>query len=157
MGIIIYYLPRAKNFSRIVSGVTAAACIITMFAGVNYGAVQDGGHDEYIKYAINGKDNLDMDKLDKASEVNHLYDDNTFYRIDTSENVDNWCMFWGLSSMRTFHSVVPSSIMDFYTTIGQTRDVASRMPTSLYALRIFVTLIIMPLSLPSVSLNSAIN
>jgi uncharacterized membrane protein YfhO len=135
LGIIIYYLPRTKNFSRIVSGVTAAACIITMFAGVNYGAVQDGGHDEYIKYAINGKDNLDMDKLDKASEVNHLYDDNTFYRIDTSENVDNWCMFWGLSSMRTFHSVVPSSIMDFYTTIGQTRDVASRMPTSLYALR----------------------
>lgn len=135
MGVIIYYLPRTKNFSKIVSAATAAACTITMFAGINYGAVQDGGHDDYIKYAINGKDNLDMEKLDTMSEVNHLYEDNTFYRIDTSENVDNWCMFWGLSSMRTFHSVVPSSIMTFYESIGQTRDVASRMNPNLYALR----------------------
>ncbi len=135
LGIIIYYLPRTKNFNRIVSSVTSAACIITMFAGVNFGAVQDGNHDEYIEYAINGKDNLDMDKLDEESDVNDLYEENTFFRIDTSASVDNWCMYWGLSSMRTFHSVVPSSIMDFYTSIGQTRDVASRMDTDLYALR----------------------
>lgn len=135
MGLIIYKLPRSKNFGRIVSGVTAAACIITMFAGVNFGAVQDGGHEEYIKYAINGRENLDMVALEAKTDINDLYDDNTFYRIDTSENVDNWCMFWGLSSMRTFHSVVPSSILDFYSSIGQTRDVASRMEPKLYALR----------------------
>ncbi len=135
MGIIIYYLPRTKSFNRIVAGVTAAACIIVMFAGVNFGAVQDGGHDDYIKYAINGREKLSMDKLDAMSDVNHLHEDNTFYRIDTSENVDNWCMFWGLSSMRTFHSVVPPSIMNFYESIGQTRDVASRMEPKLYALR----------------------
>jgi uncharacterized membrane protein YfhO len=106
-----------------------------MVAGVNFGAVQDGNHAAYIKYAINGKSNLDMEKLDSKNENNNLYDDNTFYRIDTSESVDNWCMYWGLSSMRTFHSVVPSSIMTFYESIGQTRDVASRMDTKLYALR----------------------
>jgi uncharacterized membrane protein YfhO len=135
MGIIIYKLPRTESFMRIVAGVTAAACIITMFAGVNFGAVQDGGHSDYIEYAINGKDNLDMDAIAEKSEVNPVSEDNTFYRIDTSENVDNWCMYWGLSSMRTFHSVVPSSIMEFYESIGQTRDVASRMETNLYALR----------------------
>ncbi len=135
MGIIIYYLPRTKKFNGIVSGVTACACIITMFAGVNFGAIQDGGHDEYIKYAINGKQNLDMERLDSVSGINHLHDDNTFFRIDTSENVDNWCMFWDLSSMRTFHSVVPTSIINFYEAIGQTRDVASRMEPNLYALR----------------------
>ena len=135
MGLIIYYLPGIKNFTEIVSGVTAAACIITMFAGVNFGAVQDGGHEEYIKYAINGKDYLDMDKLDNINDYNHLYADNTFYRIDTSESVDNWCMFWGLSSMRTFHSVVPPTIMDFYSTLGQTRDVASRMEPEVYGFR----------------------
>jgi uncharacterized membrane protein YfhO len=106
-----------------------------MFAGVNFGAVQDGGHDEYIEYAINGRKNLDMDKLDNMDDVNHLHPDNTFFRIDTSESVDNWCLFWGLSSMRNFNSVVAPSIMDFYTSIGQTRDVASRMETKLYALR----------------------
>ncbi|SDA14007.1 Uncharacterized membrane protein YfhO [Ruminococcus sp. YE71] len=135
MGLIIYYLPGCKAFNEIVSGVTAAACIITMFAGVNFGAVQDGGHDKYIKYAINGRNNIDTAKLDCINEYNHLYSDNTFFRIDTSESVDNWCMFWGLSSMRTFHSVVPPSIMDFYSTLGQTRDVASRMEPEVYGFR----------------------
>ena len=135
MGLIIYYLPGTKYFTEIVSGVTAAACIITMFAGVNFGAVQDGGHDEYIKYAINGRENLDMEKLDSLNDYNHLSPDNTFFRIDTSESVDNWCMFWGLSSMRTFHSVVPPTIMDFYSTLGQTRDVASRMEPEVYGFR----------------------
>ena len=135
MGIIIYYLPRSKQFDRIVAGVTAAACIIVMFAGVNFGAVQDGGHDEYIEHAINGREKIDTDKLDGFTPSNNIYADNTFYRIDTSENVDNWCMFWGLSSMRTFHSVVPPSIMTFYESIGQTRDVASRMEPKLYPLR----------------------
>ncbi|MGN0632502.1 MAG: YfhO family protein [Oscillospiraceae bacterium] len=135
LGIIVYRLPRTKSFGKIVAAVTSACCIITMFAGVNFGAVQDGGHEAYIEHAINGKDNLDMDKLESMSDINDLYEDNTFYRIDTSENVDNWCMYWGLSSMRTFHSVVPPSIMNFYETIGQTRDVASRMDPKLYALR----------------------
>ena len=44
-------------------------------------------------------------------------------------------MFWKLSSMRCFHSVVSTSIMDFYSSIGQTRDVASRMETKVYPLR----------------------
>lgn len=135
LAIIIYKLPRTANFRRITAGVTAAACIITMFAGVNFGAIQDGNHEEYIEYAINGKENLDMQKIESMSDVNSLYEDNTFYRIDTSENVDNWCMFWDLPSMRTFHSVVPTSIINFYESIGQTRDVASRMEPNLYALR----------------------
>ena len=44
-------------------------------------------------------------------------------------------MLWKLPSMRTFHSVVPASIMDFYKELGITRDVASRADTSYYALR----------------------
>ena len=135
MGIIIYLLPKQKPFKKITAAVTAVSCTLTMFAGVNFGAVQDGGHDEYIEHAINGRSHLDMEKLDKMEDMNHLHPDNTFFRIDTSENVDNWCMFWGLSSMRNFNSVVTPSIMDFYTSIGQTRDVASRMEPKLYALR----------------------
>ena len=135
MGIIVYSLPKHKRFRQITAGVTAGACIIVMFAGVNFGAVQDGGHDQYIEHAINGRQNLDIAKLESYTPSNRLHEANTFYRIDTSENVDNWCMFWGLSSMRAFHSVVPPSIMDYYISIGQTRDVASRMETNLYAMR----------------------
>lgn len=128
----IYKLRGDKaKWNKTVSIMTAAACVICMTSSVLYGVGQGDDNADYIDRAINGSDNLDMAKLD--GDTSQLQ--NKFYRIDTSENVDNWCMFWGLSSMRTFHSVVPTSIMDFYTSIGQTRDVASRMEPSLYALR----------------------
>lgn len=127
---VIYQLGKEKWY-RAVNFMTAAACIICMTSSVIYGVVQGDYNADYIERAINGADNLNMAKLDGDTSDSQ----NNFYRIDTSENVDNWCMFWGLSSMRTFHSVVPTSIMDFYTSIGQQRDVASRMDTNLYPLR----------------------
>lgn len=110
---------------------TSVACAVCMMSSVIYGVVQGDDNPDYIERAINGRDNIDLSVYDG----DQTGVENTFYRIDTSENVDNWCMYWGLSSMRTFHSVVPTSIMDFYTSIGQTRDVASRMEPKLYALR----------------------
>lgn len=44
-------------------------------------------------------------------------------------------MFWEIPSIQAFHSVVPGSIMDFYESIGVTRNVASRPDTTHYALR----------------------
>ncbi len=129
--VVIYKLKKGKDFYRIVNIMTATACIVCMSASVFYGVAQGENNERYIDRAIYGSENLHMDKLDgDMSDI-----ENTFYRIDTSPNVDNWCMFWGLSSMRAFQSVVPASIMDFYTEIGQTRDVASRMETNLYPLR----------------------
>lgn len=132
LGIAVYFIIHHKKSSSILAVMTSVACVICMTASVCYGAKQgEYVHYKYITNGIYGKENLDMEKLDA-----HFDDgDNSFYRIDTSQDVDNWCMFWGLSSMRTFHSVVPSSIMDFYKSIGQTRDVASRMETNLYPLR----------------------
>ena len=120
---------RKRHFTLCV--MTSAACAVCMMSSVIYGAVQGSDNADYIERAINGKEHTDLSAYD--GDMSGL--ENTFYRIDTSESVDNWCMYWGLSSMRTFHSVVPTSIMDFYTSIGQTRDVASRMEPKLYALR----------------------
>ncbi|MBQ7070416.1 MAG: YfhO family protein [Ruminococcus sp.] len=134
LGVLIYYVSKQKlDYMKVAVGMTTGACIICMTSSVIYGVTQGNDNTDYINRAIHGGDNLDMDKLEKNSE--YYVDSNNFYRIDTSESVDNWCMFWGLSSMRCFHSVVNTSIMDFYTTIGQTRDVASRMEPKLYALR----------------------
>lgn len=121
------------SYKRTACLLTAIACGICMFTCVVYGSIQTESPKDYIARGVNGKENMDMDLL----EANSLYynPDNNFYRIDTSPDIDNWCMFWGLSSMRCFHSVVNTSIMDFYTSLGQTRDVASRMETSLYPLR----------------------
>lgn len=132
LGAIIYFASDHKKYHQIVAVTTSVACVVCMTASVCYGAAQASSlHYQYIDDAIYGKEDLDMEKLDAKYEGS----DNNFYRIDTSPNVDNWCMFWGLSSMRTFHSVVPTSIIDFYQSIGQTRDVASRMETTLYPLR----------------------
>lgn len=129
---VIVYVVKEKKATQIIAGMTAVACVICMSASVWYGVSQgEYAHEKYLKYGINGKENLNMKKLD----ADFGDSDNNFYRIDTSENVDNWCMFWGLSSMRTFHSVVSPSIMEFYRSIDQTRDVASRIDTDYYALR----------------------
>jgi uncharacterized membrane protein YfhO len=112
---------------------TSVAVCLCMCACVIYGSIQTEDPNDYINRGINGKENINMELFDKNSQYQNA--NNSFYRIDTSPDVDNWCMYWGLHSMRTFHSVVPVSIMEFYTKLGQTRDVASRIDTKLYALR----------------------
>ena len=132
LAVVVFLLIKFKKGTVVMCVMTCVACIACMVGSVCYGAEQgEYIHYKYITNGIFGKENLDIEKLD----ANFDDDGNDFYRIDTSPDVDNWCMYWGLSSMRTFHSVVPSSIMDFYTSIGQTRDVASRIDTDIYALR----------------------
>lgn len=134
LGVLIYFVDRKKlDYMKVACAMTAAACIICNTSSVLYGVAQGNENTDYIERAINGDEVIDMDKLEAASP--NYSETNSFYRIDTSENVDNWCMFWDLSSMRCFHSVVSTSIMDFYQAIDQTRDVASRMETKLYPLR----------------------
>ncbi len=143
LALLIYFFARRDvqnglnkfkvTFKRAACIMTAIATGICMFTCVVYGSIQITSPGDYIDRGIYGKENIDMDKLEASST--YYNPDNNFFRIDTSPDVDNWCMFWGLSSMRCFHSVVNTSIMDFYTSLGQTRDVASRMDTSLYALR----------------------
>ncbi len=64
-----------------------------------------------------------------------LHDNDGGYRVDTYACVDNTAMFYGLRSINAFHSIVPSSVTDFYNYLGVTRDVASRPSTELYAIR----------------------
>lgn len=57
------------------------------------------------------------------------------YRVDVYDGVDNTGMYLGLNSINAFHSIVPSSVMEFYRYVGEKRDVASRPEISNYALR----------------------
>lgn len=103
---------------------TCAASIICIFTTTLYGAQNIDDAREYVRSVIDGGDNV----YEKVSEDN-------FFRIDISENCDNYPMVWGLPSMRAFQSVVNTSIMDFYDFVGVRRDVASRPQLSHYALR----------------------
>lgn len=104
--------------------VTAGASLICILTTSLYGANTIGSAREYISSAIEGGD----DVCEKVTDDN-------FFRIDISEDCDNYPMIWGLPSMRAFQSVICTSIMDFYSFLGIQRDVASRPELSNYALR----------------------
>lgn len=103
---------------------TTGFCVACTMAVVYFGAFEPFRARTYVDQAI-----------DPEQEISLSVSEDNFFRIDISENCDNYPMLWKLPSMRTFHSVVPASIMDFYKELGITRDVASRADTSYYALR----------------------
>ena len=96
------------------------SCITMIYFGIGIGAYPTA----YVTTAINGGQEIDLP--DPKDE---------FYRIDISENYDNYPMFWGYPNMRCFHSIVPVSVMDFYDAMDIQRDVASRAEVKHYPLR----------------------
>ena len=61
--------------------------------------------------------------------------DQTQFRVDVYDGVDNTSMYLGLNGINAFHSVVPSSIFEFYDFVGVERSVGSRPETEQTALR----------------------
>lgn len=115
---------RGQSFMNTALWSTAASCLVCTMAVVYFGIGLGIYPTYYVNYAIKGGDEI------------HLEDEeNQFFRVDISQDYDNYPMMWGYPSMRCFHSVVPTSIMEFYAAVGITRDVASRAETSAYPLR----------------------
>lgn len=115
---------KGKNYLKPAIIMTSAASVICIFTTIFYDAADIDSAKEYIAADINGK-----------ASVYEDVDENNFFRADISEDCDNFTMYWELPSIRTFHSVVNTSIMDFYKSIGITRDVASRPDITHYTLR----------------------
>ncbi len=105
---------------------TALACAVCTGTVVYFGKCIGVNADEYIETAIRGEEKI---------SISYENDDADYFRVDMSEGYDNYPMFWGLSSMRAFQSTVSVSIMEFYDSIGITRDVASRAELRSYTLR----------------------
>lgn len=125
---LLYFIDRLKKKGRtyITSALvsTVVCCIVCTSSVVYFGVTLGSYPSTYINNGINGKENITLDE-----------EENQYFRIDISENYDNYPMFWGYSSMRAFQSIVPGSIMEFYPQIGVTRDVASRAPLEKYTIR----------------------
>ena len=117
---------RIRNDLHAALVLTTAACVLCMGSMVYFGKTLAPDREEYIDCGINGRDRLSVSYDTDAAD---------YFRVDISEDFDNYPMFWGLSSMRCFQSVVSPSILDFYESIGITRDVASRAEPSAYTLR----------------------
>ena len=77
--------------------------------------------------------------IPRLIESNVSLPDQDTVRVDVYEGMDNTAMFFNMSSINAFHSVVPSSIPEFYEYIGDERSVASRPSTDDYAIRSFLS------------------
>lgn len=123
-GYIFYRKKKKFPYKRLAVCCTAGASVICVLTAVIYGANSQKNAKDYINSAIKGGDSI----YENVSEDN-------FFRIDISEDRDNYPMIWGLPTMRAFQSVVESSIMNFYPEVDVQRDVASRPDRKHYTLR----------------------
>ncbi|MDO5559993.1 MAG: YfhO family protein [Oscillospiraceae bacterium] len=121
---IFYLRKNGRPYLRKCFALTAAASFAATSAVFYYGISIGPYPDKYISASIDGREKISLESSDDE-----------FYRIDVSENYDNFPMLWGFSSMRCFQSVVSSSIMEFYDSVNIQRDVASRAETTAYSLR----------------------
>ena len=62
-------------------------------------------------------------------------EDDSEFRVDVYDGVDNTSMYLGFDGINAFHSIVPASVFEFYDFIGVERVVGSRPETDCYAIR----------------------
>ena len=112
-----------RSFQR---GTIWAASIVSVLYSIFFIALgktqSDYTWDHLIPYSLNGGASIDLPDLQQC-------------RSDFYESVDNAGMFWKVPTIQAFHSVVPGSVMEFYSSVGVQRDVASRPETSHYGVR----------------------
>lgn len=121
--ILKFYYQNTKRFLRCTLwGVSFISVIYAAFF-IALGKTQsEDAHKQIIPYALNKGADLDLPDLKNC-------------RSDFYESMDNQGMFWQIPTIQAFHSIVPGSIMEFYPSIGVTRDVGSRPGIEPYGLR----------------------
>ena len=125
LGALAYILQLRRQGRSIFRAGICLICAITLLYGWTYlawGKLVSNDSKFIINQGIHGAEHLDLP-------------DDTFYRVDVYEGMDNQAMFWNLPNIQTFHSVVPGSIMEFFPAVGVTRDVGSRPEPEYYGLR----------------------
>lgn len=121
--ILIQYKDEMPYFSKFT---TFLVCVVTVLYSIYFIAVGKNSPAYVYHYIDIG--------IESGKDIS-LPDPDTFSRVDVLGGLENQAMFWGLPTIQAFNSVVPASIMEFYPTVGVTRDVASRPAQTYYALR----------------------
>ncbi len=112
------------NNQKFYKGAIACVCIISILYG-NVFIATGRTHSYEIKEVM----------IDSLIEGEVFLDDETEFRVDVYDGVDNTGMYLGFPTINAFHSVVSPSIMEFYDYIGVERSVASRPDTEVPAIR----------------------
>ncbi len=113
-----------KNRRAFLTSAVICVCIVSVIFGNVY--VFTGRQHSYT---------IDDVVIDRLIEGELDLEDDSNFRIDVYDGMDNTAMYLGYPTINAFHSVVPGSLMEFYDSIGIERDVASRPDTNIPALR----------------------
>lgn len=123
-GVLAGMRRQSRPMMRLAVWLTAGGSLLSTCTMVYFGIGLGAYPTYYVNSAIKG-----------GSEITLEEEENQFFRVDISQDYDNYPMLWGYANMRCFHSIVPTSIMDFYSALNITRDVASRADHDAYPLR----------------------
>ncbi|MBQ6568861.1 MAG: YfhO family protein [Clostridia bacterium] len=127
--IVLYHKKQKEIKKALTVAVSGVLAVTVIFTGFYFGLAKTLSYDSrsyIIPLALEGRDKIDLyeeDGLDGA------------YRIDVYNGMNNLGMFWQKPCLQTFHSVVPGSVISFYTEFGVERLVASRPEIQKYGLR----------------------
>lgn len=74
-------------------------------------------------------------RFNKMADAKFSIDDPDFYRIEGVNETNNVNMFWDMSSLKSFTSIIPGSTFEFYDLLGISRTVNSAPESDRYAIR----------------------
>lgn len=120
----LLFAARKCNRQKFYKGAIACVCIMSIIYG-NVFIITGRSHSYEVKDVM----------IDSLIEGEVYLDDESEFRIDVYDGVDNTGMYLGLPTINAFHSVVSPSIMEFYDFIGEERSVASRPDTDIPEIR----------------------
>lgn len=115
---------RKNNLKTFYKASLACVCIISIIYG-NVFIITGRGHSYDIKKVV----------IDSLIEGEVDLGDQSQFRVDVYDGVDNTSMYLGLPGINAFHSVVPASVFEFYSYIGVERSVGSRPDVKQEAIR----------------------
>ena len=122
-----------KDFSRVATALVLLVSVVFSSYFVGTGKESSYSAKDYIiPHMLENADTMVLENAYGKEEPTYEIDD---LRIDVYESMDNVGMFFGMSSINAFHSIVPGSVMEFYDYVGVERTVATRPETSDFALR----------------------
>ncbi len=102
------------------SAVVVTSCFMWIYFIAEGQTLSYSNTDYVIPYALEGDEKLIMPEGEKEKAQDGVF------RVDTYDTMDNIAMFWNMSSINAFHSIIPSTAIDFYESVGIERVVATR-------------------------------
>ena len=120
-----------KGSAKLPKAIIVGTCCVSLLYGSVYLLVARG-YSSTSDYVVNNA-------IANHGKFELPEEEGEFVRSDFYNCIENLGMFWELPNIQAFHSVVPTSIMEFYPTVGVTRDVSSKPQVSFYELRAFLS------------------